>query len=252
MKFKDKINQNRTSWDIIADDWFGTTALPTYGVNIPNEENLKLFGNLYDKKVLDIGCGSGHSLKYVSERGACELWGLDLSEKQINNASEFLKSYDLNPRLFNSPMEVNPGLPVEYFDVVYSIYAMGWTMDLEKTINLISTYLKPNGIFVFSWDHPLMKCIKVQDGKLIFEGSYHDEDMFTFTKSEQPLSLINRKMSTYINTLAKYGLFVEQLIEEVDLSKSNEKEEFSSTYYSQTKANMIPLSFVLKARKLAI
>jgi hypothetical protein len=55
---------NKEYWDANADEWFGVTALPTYGVQFVTEDELKLFGDVSGKKVLDIGCGSGHSLKY--------------------------------------------------------------------------------------------------------------------------------------------------------------------------------------------
>jgi cyclopropane fatty-acyl-phospholipid synthase-like methyltransferase len=40
--------------------------------------------------MLEIGCGSGHSLKYHADRNAGELWGLDISQKQLENAKNFL------------------------------------------------------------------------------------------------------------------------------------------------------------------
>lgn len=48
--------QNKKSWDTIADDWFGTTALPIYGCKMPSEEELNLFEDVAGKKILDIGC----------------------------------------------------------------------------------------------------------------------------------------------------------------------------------------------------
>jgi ubiquinone/menaquinone biosynthesis C-methylase UbiE len=113
------------------------------------------------KKVLEIGCGSGHSLKYHGDHNASELWGLDMSTQQIENATRYLKDCGYEAHLFNSPMEENPGLPKGYFDIVYSIYAIGWTTDLQKTFNLIASYLKKGGIFIFSWDHPVMRCMEI-------------------------------------------------------------------------------------------
>jgi len=84
------LTQNKSSWDNMADDWFGTTALPVYGCLTPTEDELKLFGSLNGKKVLDIGCGSGHSLKWCGDNGAGELYGLDFSEKQLENAGRYL------------------------------------------------------------------------------------------------------------------------------------------------------------------
>lgn len=244
------LKQNKTSWNNIADNWFGTTALPTYGCLIPTEDELHLFGNVYNSKVLDIGCGSGHSLKWQGENGAAELWGLDLSNKQLENAKRYLEENGFTPKLFNSPMEVDCGLPKDYFDIVYSIYAIGWSTDLQITFNNIASYLKKDGIFIFSWDHPLMHCIDMIDNKLILEGCYFDEGLFTFEKGGNPVSLYNRRMSTYINTLAKAGFVVEQVVEETDKDTIERDCEFTSTYYAPCKAKKFPLSFIIKARKL--
>lgn len=37
MKDNEVLAQNKTSWDLIADEWFGSTSLPTYGPTLPNE-----------------------------------------------------------------------------------------------------------------------------------------------------------------------------------------------------------------------
>lgn len=208
--------QNKKSWDAMADSWFGSTALPTYGCHIPTEDELKLFPNMQSKKVLDIGCGSGHSLKWCGVNSATELWGIDMSTKQIENARHFLNESGYIPELFNSPMELDCGLSKSYFDIVYSIYAIGWTVDLQTTFNNIASYLKKDGVFIFSWDHPFMHCVDIQDGKIFFEGCYLNEDIFSYIQRGNPVTLKNRKLSTYINTLVKAGFMVEQVVEETN------------------------------------
>ena len=66
------------------------SALPLYGVRFPTEDDLHLFSDVAGKKMLEICCGSGHSLKYNAEKGAGELWGVDLSQKQLDNAAKLL------------------------------------------------------------------------------------------------------------------------------------------------------------------
>ncbi len=151
------LKTNKLYWDTNADDWFGSTSLPTLGVMIPDEEELNLFGDVAGTKLLDIGCGSGHSLKYHADRGAEELWGLDMSTSQIKNAQRYLSEQGYDAELFNAPMEADVALPEDYFDTVYSIYAIGWTTDLQGTFNKIASYLKTGGKFIFSWDHPFLR-----------------------------------------------------------------------------------------------
>lgn len=46
------LEQNKNSWDAMADSWFGSTALPSYGCLVPSEEELQLFPDLTGKKFL--------------------------------------------------------------------------------------------------------------------------------------------------------------------------------------------------------
>ncbi len=41
-----------------------------------------------NERAFEICCGSGHSLKYLADKGAGELWGRDLSQKQLDNAGK--------------------------------------------------------------------------------------------------------------------------------------------------------------------
>jgi SAM-dependent methyltransferase/GNAT superfamily N-acetyltransferase len=262
--------QNKSSWNAIADDFFGVTALPVYGCSCPIEDDLHLFPDLNDKKVLDIGCGSGHSLKWCGDHGASELWGLDISDQQLENAKKYLGENGYTASLYCSPMEQNPGLLNGYFDIVYSIYAIGWTVDLQGAFNLISSYLKPDGVFIFSWDHPFLHCVDVEGEKLIFSGSYFETEPFTFHKGENrqkvrrskksityttpdgsyPLTLFNRRLSDYINALAVAGFAIERVVEETDKTTLEHDAGFSSEYYAPCKAKRFPLSLIVKARKL--
>lgn len=243
------LRQNKSSWDKMADSWFGTTALPVYGCMIPTEDELHLFPDLSGKTILDIGCGSGHSLHWCAQKGAKELWGLDLSTKQIENAQSYLTQNGYAPKLYNAPMENECGLPERYFDIVYSIYAIGWTTDLKATFSRAASYLKPGGVLIFSWDHPLMHCLDTSDEQLLFSGTYTDET-FSYIQRGQPVTVQNRRLSTYINELADAGFVIERLIEETDEETLSNPAEFSSSHYSSWKAKKLPLSFIIKARKL--
>ena len=256
MQQQEIIDRNKSYWNQNADSWFGVTALPIYGVNFVTEDDLHFFKDVAGKKVLDICCGSGHSLKYLADRNAAELWGVDLSRRQLENAEAYLKENGYTANLICSPMEAELDLPKDYFDYVYSIYGIGWTTDLQGTFNKIASFLKKDGIFIFSWHHPLNYCaawpcdqgkIVMEGDQLVFSKSYFDESYFTLPIDGSEIILCNRKISTYINALAKAGFVIEEMVEQ------NDAKTMASTDDSNDrirKAKMVPISMCFRARKL--
>ncbi len=243
---KETIHQaNRLLWDTTGNELIGTTALPFYGAFV-SEEKCKLFGDVNGKKVLEIGCGTGHSLEYVASRGAKELWGLDMAENQLHKAYQFLEERHLSANLVCAAMEEECDIPMNYFDIVYSVYAIGWTTDLGGTFGRIASYLKQDGIFIFSWSHPIHKCVAAENDQLVFKKNYFDESWYSVSLGEGTLALADRKLSTYVNALVKAGFVIEEMIEESDediLNTLGEDNDFGK------KARMLPVTFIIKARK---
>ncbi|MFS0864380.1 class I SAM-dependent methyltransferase [Fredinandcohnia sp. 179-A 10B2 NHS] len=245
------LTQNKKSWDTVAHHFNGKDALPSYGPFTQSEDELQLFGEIKDKKVLEIGIGSGHSLLYMAEKGASELWGVDLSQAQIETAKNTLRDYQ--PNLNCAPMEMDIGLPKEYFDYVYSIYAIGWTTDLDITFRLIYSYLKKGGSFIFSWDHPLYSHITSKGGTITLEGSYQEEGPATlenFKEDHVTMVLHKRKMATFLNGLLSAGFTIQTVIEsDVPEDVKHIDPEISDRYYSLYKAKKFPTTMIIKAVK---
>ena len=250
------IEKNKRYWNDHADLWFGATALPKYGVRFVTEDDLHFFSDVEGKKVLELCCGSGHSLKYLADKGAGELWGLDLSQKQLDNAKQMLSGSGCNPKLICAPMEADSGIPEDYFDYVFSIYGIGWTTDLAGTFKKVASYLKKDGIFIFSWGHPLHYCVaksyetgedEVIDGKLVFSRSYFDESYLKMPVHDTDVTFANRKISTYVNALYDAGFIIERMVEQTDEKSLSDTEDDSP---KAKKAKMVPLSMCFKCRKL--
>lgn len=236
---------NTEFWDTIGSEFLGVTALPSWGGFLPNENKLHLLGDLTNKSVLEIGCGNGHSLEYIAGHRAAELWGLDISSNQITRTKDYLKSKGIHANLVCSPMENECGLPTDFFDLVYSVYGIGWTTDLNKTFRHIFSYLKKGGVFIFGWSHPIHKCVSIENGHLIFRNSYFNEEWYRADMDEKEIMLSNRMLSTYVNALADNGFVIEKIIEETDRDKATAaNNDFGK------KALMLPTAFVIKARKI--
>ena len=104
---EDALEINRAGWNRVAQRFRGGTALPTYGPLAPTEDQLRLLDPIPGIRALELGCGSGHSLRYLALAGAAEVWGLDLSSTQIAFARETLA-----PRRIRHLQRRTPGISV--------------------------------------------------------------------------------------------------------------------------------------------
>jgi ubiquinone/menaquinone biosynthesis C-methylase UbiE len=209
---------------------------------------------LRGKRVLEVGCGSGHTLAYLwASKNARELWGLDFAEEQISFAKELLAKKGIFAKLFLSSMDENPGIPENYFDLIVSIYSLGWRPDLPHTLALVYSYLKPGGMFIFSWEHPAYRSLRYEAGiaKYVFETSYLDEGpVLNPSWREVEIVINHRKLSTYLNAIIQSGLFLEQIIEsEPNTALAREQDFAPEKWYSVARSKLMPTTFIVKAKK---
>lgn len=105
--------------------------------------------NVYPKKILDIGCGTGSEIFYLSEMGF-DVTGIDISEKMLEIAKEKLKDRK-NVRFFK--MDMRELSLYEKYDVVFSFFdSMNYILnidDMERCFKGVYNVLKNDGIFIF-------------------------------------------------------------------------------------------------------
>lgn len=242
---------NRAGWDRVAPRFHGGTALPEYGPLAPTEDTLHLLELTPGLRALELGCGSGHSLRYLAERGARELWGVDLSPVQIAFAEETLRAFAPCCRLFESPMEVNPGIPSGHFDLVFSIWGLGWTTNLPATLALVAEYLRPGGSFLFSGEHPAYSCLEWDGQHYIVSEPYSVEGPREHTSwMGVPIVMQRQTLGTLVTQIAQAGLRIETLIEgEFNANVAKESHADPARWYSVPRARLIPTTFIIKAQK---
>jgi SAM-dependent methyltransferase len=245
---------NQKGWNDVAPKFYGGTALPKYGPLAQTEDDLHLIDSLKGKPVLELGCGSGHTLCYLAKvKQAEELWGIDLSQEQIRFTQEYLAAQQVSANLFLASMDENPGIPPAYFDLVVSIYSLGWTPDLSRTLSLVYSYLKPGGTFIFSWEHPVYQCLDYREdiGGYVFTRPYLKEgpEIDPSWKGVE-IVLYPRMLSTYLNALIEAGLVVDKMIEsESNVQRAREQDFAPEKWYSIPRAQLIPTTFIIKAHK---
>lgn len=107
------------------------------------------FGDLENKKILDIGCAKGRFVKRVVEKGAL-VTGVDLSEQLINEARKNVPHAQF---LVGSATK----LPFndELFDCIYSIETFEHIPDTEKGVREACRVLKKGGKIIVIDKHIL-------------------------------------------------------------------------------------------------
>jgi SAM-dependent methyltransferase len=242
---------NRAGWNHVAPLYHGRTALPEYGPLAPTEDELGLLDTTADLRALELGCGSGHSLRYLAERGAGDLWGIDLSPAQIAFAEETLRPFASRVRLIEPPMEVDPGVPADHFDLVFSIYGLGWTTDLPATMALVARYLRPGGCFVVSGEHPVYSCLEWNGTQYIVAEPYFTEGPREHGSWKGvPIVIQRRTLGTFIRQIIQAGLQIDALVETpLNPAAVTEAHADPARWYSVARASVMPTTFIIKARK---
>lgn len=246
----ERIRENRDVWNNISQLFVDASALPSWGPFSVGKD-LDLIGEIKDRAFLEIACGSGRSLKYLLDRGARKVYGLDFSENQLEESRKFNKQYQKSGRLelINATMEKR--VKIEPVDVAFSIYGIGWTEDPKKTFSNVLSYLKPSGLFVWSWDHSIFTNISYENGRFSVIYSYHQEKPVTlkdWKKKDCNVHITYRKSATWFKLLKESGFDIEGYYEPepIDLSRGFED---PTKYYSIQKAKLLPSTFIFVCKK---
>ncbi len=253
MKHKKEIQLNKRTWDAVAQKYFGRTALPEWDVFAVEKDNKSLLGDIEGKTFVEIACGSGHSIDYLIQNGAVKVYALDLSHTQIEFARETNTQAikDGKVFLFEQAMEKPIPLP-EQVDVVFSIYGIGWTVDIDALLSNVNAYLQPHGKFVWSWEHPIYPTTQYQDGKFVVTQSYHDEQLIHEKSwgTDEGRHTATRKISTWYNALRKHGFDVLQILEPMPY-EFEDRHQNPEKYYSSAKASLVPATVIFDCVKMA-
>lgn len=244
------IIENQRTWDKVADVFRNASSLPSWGP-FGVGEDLDLIGDIEGKTFLEIGCGGGRSIKFLTQRGAANVFGLDFSEVQLKEAAAVNQNEIDQGRvhLVQTPMENRLKLPP--VDCVFSIYALGWSVDPKTTLANIHSYLKPGGKLVWSWDHSFFTDVDYKNDTFQVVHSYHEETQHSFRdwkKEGTVANLTYRKTATWFQLLIEAGFEISGYFEPEPRNLSRGFDD-PKQYYSIQKARLVPATFIFVCRK---
>jgi 2-polyprenyl-3-methyl-5-hydroxy-6-metoxy-1,4-benzoquinol methylase len=121
-----------------------------------NSIELDLLGDIKGKSILHLQCHFGQDTISFGRLGATAT-GVDLSDKAIESANQLSEKANIETTFICCNIYDLPKHLTTKFDIVFTSYGtIGWLPDIEKWANIVSSYLKPNGKFVFVEFHPVV------------------------------------------------------------------------------------------------
>ncbi|TVR84504.1 MAG: class I SAM-dependent methyltransferase [Chitinophagaceae bacterium] len=190
---------------------------------------LNLLPDVKGKTILDAACGPGKYAEMLIAQGA-NVKGFDLSPKMVDLAirrnpkkGEFFV-HDLSERF--------EMIEDSSCDIVLCALALHYIEDWTLTIKEFHRVLKPDGILVFSIEHPFFEYIYFKS-KVYFEV---ENVKCTWKEFGEPVEVnsFRRSLHDCINPLTENGFYIDKLVEpkpvkefeQLDLKHFNELNKF--------------------------
>lgn len=181
-------------------------------VNPVLEELLK---NVHQKRVVDLGCGSGNLTEICAKKGA-NIVGIDRETKWFPQTPHKNASYQQG-NVCDLPFEN------AYFDTAYvALSYLHLTNDeLTKSVKEVYRVLRPNASFIIADVHPTA-LIQSKTPSLVkhnnrginyFESREVSAKLYTISGSSVQINYVHRSLSDYLNILTKSGFDISSVIE---------------------------------------
>lgn len=218
----------------------------TYGPGMPNENKLKLMGNLKGKNVLEIGCGGAQCGISFAKKGA-KVIGIDLSKEQLKYAKSLVEKNKVKIKLLQGDIENLHQIKSNSQDIVFSSWALLYVSNIKKCFKEVYRVLKKKGIFIFSTSHPFWKVI---DSKTLrVKRCYYKTGRYETSHKGTYVSY-HHMISELVNNLISAGFILERM-EEPDQRIKNKytSKEIVPENYKIKAMKFVPRTIIFKAIK---
>jgi 2-polyprenyl-3-methyl-5-hydroxy-6-metoxy-1,4-benzoquinol methylase len=216
-----------------------------YGPDIPTEAHYRLLGSVEDKRVLQLGCGSGAEAAALARQGA-RVIAVDPSLNRIDAARRHIERAEVKVELHQSDLAELPFVRADSIDVAVSVYALANVDDLDRVFRQVHRVLHPECAFVFSLPHPAYAMLDPDGGDppAVIRSYFDRGSRPWFTDTEQGEERI-RTIGELHTSLARANFRVDAIIEA-------EPTDGSPSRFWTPAMRWAPATLVIRARKEGI
>lgn len=176
---------------------------------------LELAGDVDGLRLLEVACGEGRVARELARRGAT-LTGLDISAALLAKAQSCEAAEPLGIHYMHADVTASGLLDGQVFNGVVCNYGLSDIDDLDGLLANVARLLRPGGWFVFSLLHP---CFPGWDSDAPSswppDQGYFQEGWWLASNTgyRGQVGSSHRMISTYLNSLSRHGLALDQAAE---------------------------------------
>ena len=257
----------RAAWNRTSAAYQRLHQIPTdaahYGPWMPDENALRLLGDVRGRRILELGCGGGQCSIAFARQGALVV-GVDLSDEQLDFARHLAEQEagDFAPPAFlQGEASDLSRFADQSFDVVFSAYALHYVPQIETCLAEVSRVLRNHergeglsgGQLVFSLDHPFRDCFwddeSGEDSLQPMRSYFTRGPMeWQFESGGEWMRSFHRTIGDWVTLLRDANLPVERILEPSPVLSAEEQSSWAESYDLET-AQLIPQTIIFTARK---
>ena len=246
---------NRTAWNTIAKAYQERYQLPTdrlvYGPRCPDEEELRLLGDVSGLRAIVLGCGGGQDCIVLAKQGA-QVIGFDLSDRQIEYGRRLAEREGVLVTLIQGSVEELKGVEEESQDLALSLHALNYVEHADRAFAEAYRVLRPGAPFVFSLHHPFDACLEAGPPYGVTRGYWEREQDWQWDFPEKRVSARLRSwyrpVSEWFSLLTEAGFRVERLLEPPPVERATTPWDRDAGYPLE-KMRLVPANLIIRAVK---
>lgn len=143
-------------YDAIATLYGKMQVLPAPSIEQPSVE--AILGDITGLRCLDLACGLGRWSRFLLEKGAASVTGIDISEHMIEEAAREASTWpaSIRDKVTFRVGDCTKPLDIESegsFDLVFGAWLLNYAATAEEQLGMwrtISANLRPGGLFTIS------------------------------------------------------------------------------------------------------
>jgi SAM-dependent methyltransferase len=214
-----------------------------YGPDIGTEADYRLLGHVADKRVLELGCGSGLGSVALARQGARAI-GVDFSPDHLTAARRLSERAGVKIELHEGDLGDLAFARADTIDAVFSAYALNLVEDINRVFRQVHRVLKPGCPLAFSVPHPAYDMIVDDDPEepLVVRRSYFDDSRIDLESDRPPYFGYHHTISELFTGLSRANFRVDVILEPEphrDVGSATWRETF----------RYVPRTLIMRARK---